>query len=80
MIYRETRGSQKFKSMCHHDIYPVIHLYSEDEDPEYKPLRMPFKDDLDDFTNSPLDEKEDTVEGEAEGKDFGVWVKSFQCL
>lgn len=41
---------------------------------------MPFKDDLDDFTNSPLDEKEDTVEGEAEGKDFGVWVKSFQYL
>lgn len=40
-------------------------LYSEDEDPEYKPLRMPFKDDLDDFTNSPLD---DTMEGEAEGK------------
>lgn len=54
--------------------------YSEDEDPEYKPLRMPFKDDLDDFTNSPLDEKEDTVEGEAEGKDCGVGVKSFQYL
>uniref|UniRef100_A0A8C2ZWA0 Chromodomain helicase DNA binding protein 7 n=1 Tax=Cyclopterus lumpus TaxID=8103 RepID=A0A8C2ZWA0_CYCLU len=32
-----------------------------DEDPEYKPLRMPFKDDMDDFTNSPLD---DNVEGE----------------
>lgn len=43
-------------------------LYSEDEDPEYKPLRMPFKDDIDDFTNSPLDDKEETVEGEAEGK------------
>ncbi|XP_010790283.1 chromodomain-helicase-DNA-binding protein 7-like [Notothenia coriiceps] len=37
----------------------------EDEDPEYKPLRMPFKDDMDDFTNSPLD---DTVEGDAEAK------------
>ncbi|KAK5859331.1 hypothetical protein PBY51_020894 [Eleginops maclovinus] len=37
----------------------------EDEDPEYKPLRMPFKDDMDDFTNSPLD---DTVEGDAEVK------------
>uniref|UniRef100_A0A3Q1BB71 Chromodomain helicase DNA binding protein 7 n=1 Tax=Amphiprion ocellaris TaxID=80972 RepID=A0A3Q1BB71_AMPOC len=34
----------------------------EDEDPEYKPLRMPFKDDLDDFTNSPLDDKDETVE------------------
>ncbi len=43
-------------------------LYSEDEDPEYKPLRMPFKDDMDDFTNSPLDDKDDTAEGEAEGK------------
>uniref|UniRef100_H3C7N9 Chromodomain helicase DNA binding protein 7 n=1 Tax=Tetraodon nigroviridis TaxID=99883 RepID=H3C7N9_TETNG len=35
----------------------------EDEDPEYKPLRMPFKDDLDDFTNSPLDE---ALEGDPE--------------
>uniref|UniRef100_A0A667YPA3 Chromodomain helicase DNA binding protein 7 n=1 Tax=Myripristis murdjan TaxID=586833 RepID=A0A667YPA3_9TELE len=40
----------------------------EDEDPEYKPLRMPFKDDLDDFTNSPLDEKDDNMEGDAEGR------------
>lgn len=45
-----------------------ISFFSEDEDPEYKPLRMPFKDDLDDFTNSPLDEKDETVEGDAEGK------------
>ncbi|KAF5888028.1 chromodomain-helicase-DNA-binding protein 7, partial [Clarias magur] len=36
----------------------------EDEDPEYKPLRMPFKDDLDDFTNSPLDDKEEVMEVE----------------
>uniref|UniRef100_A0A7N6APP1 DNA helicase n=1 Tax=Anabas testudineus TaxID=64144 RepID=A0A7N6APP1_ANATE len=43
----------------------------EDEDPEYKPLRMPFKDDLDDFTNSPLDDKDDTVEGETEGNSVG---------
>uniref|UniRef100_A0A7N6C214 DNA helicase n=1 Tax=Anabas testudineus TaxID=64144 RepID=A0A7N6C214_ANATE len=42
-----------------------------DEDPEYKPLRMPFKDDLDDFTNSPLDDKDDTVEGETEGNSVG---------
>lgn len=42
-------------------------FYSEDEDPEYKPLRMPFKDDMDDFTNSPLDEKEDAAECESEG-------------
>lgn len=33
---------------------------------------MPFKDDLDDFTNSPLDDKEDAVEGEAEGEDFSL--------
>lgn len=46
----------------------VSTLYSEDEDPEYKPLRMPFKDDIDDFTNSPLDDKDDTAEGETEGK------------
>lgn len=43
---------------------------SEDEDPEYKPLRMPFKDDLDDFTNSPLDEKDEHMEGDAEGQLF----------
>ncbi|MEQ2160663.1 hypothetical protein GOODEAATRI_001787 [Goodea atripinnis] len=29
---------------------------------------MPFKDDLDDFTNSPLDDKDDAVEGETEGE------------
>uniref|UniRef100_A0AAQ4NRQ4 Chromodomain helicase DNA binding protein 7 n=1 Tax=Gasterosteus aculeatus aculeatus TaxID=481459 RepID=A0AAQ4NRQ4_GASAC len=31
----------------------------EDEDPEYKPLRMPFKDEMEDFTNSPLDDKDE---------------------
>ncbi|XP_053543116.1 chromodomain-helicase-DNA-binding protein 7 isoform X3 [Ictalurus punctatus] len=36
----------------------------EDEDPEYKPLRMPFKDDMDDFTNSPLDDKEEMMDVE----------------
>lgn len=50
--------------------WTLFHLHSEDEDPEYKPLRMPFKDDLDDFTNSPLDDKEDAVEGEAEGENL----------
>uniref|UniRef100_A0AAY4AQT5 DNA helicase n=1 Tax=Denticeps clupeoides TaxID=299321 RepID=A0AAY4AQT5_9TELE len=34
----------------------------KDEDPEYKPLRMPFKDDMDDFTNSPLDDKEEAMD------------------
>lgn len=29
---------------------------------------MPFKDDLDDFTNSPLDDKDDVMEGESEGE------------
>lgn len=42
--------------------------HSEDEDPEYKPLRMPFKDEMEDFTNSPLDDKDEHVDGEAEGK------------
>uniref|UniRef100_A0A674EBD8 Chromodomain helicase DNA binding protein 7 n=1 Tax=Salmo trutta TaxID=8032 RepID=A0A674EBD8_SALTR len=32
----------------------------EDEDPEYKPLRMTFKDEMEDFANSPLDDKEET--------------------
>uniref|UniRef100_A0A8C7L0W9 Chromodomain helicase DNA binding protein 7 n=1 Tax=Oncorhynchus kisutch TaxID=8019 RepID=A0A8C7L0W9_ONCKI len=37
----------------------------EDEDPEYKPLRMTFKDEMEDFANSPLDDKDDTVEVES---------------
>uniref|UniRef100_A0A8C5B7V1 Chromodomain helicase DNA binding protein 7 n=1 Tax=Gadus morhua TaxID=8049 RepID=A0A8C5B7V1_GADMO len=28
----------------------------EEEDPEYKPLRMTFKDEMDEFTNSPLED------------------------
>uniref|UniRef100_A0A8C7VCF7 Chromodomain helicase DNA binding protein 7 n=1 Tax=Oncorhynchus mykiss TaxID=8022 RepID=A0A8C7VCF7_ONCMY len=32
----------------------------EDEDPEYKPLRMTFKDEMEDFANSPLDDKDET--------------------
>lgn len=54
--------------MCVRVLLPlsvVLLLRSEDEDPEYKPLRMPFKDDLDDFTNSPLDE---ALEGDPEGE------------
>ncbi|CAJ1071406.1 chromodomain-helicase-DNA-binding protein 7 [Xyrichtys novacula] len=38
----------------------------EDEDPEYKPLRMPFKDDMDDLTNSPMDDKDEMAECESE--------------
>ncbi|CAB1317634.1 unnamed protein product [Coregonus sp. 'balchen'] len=37
----------------------------EDEDPEYKPLRMPFKDEMEDFTNSPLEDKEEAVDVES---------------
>ncbi|XP_056276193.1 chromodomain-helicase-DNA-binding protein 7 isoform X2 [Pseudoliparis swirei] len=40
----------------------------EDEDPEYKPLRMPFKEEMDDFTNSPLDDKDNIVDADAEVK------------
>uniref|UniRef100_A0A8C7V5Y7 Chromodomain helicase DNA binding protein 7 n=1 Tax=Oncorhynchus mykiss TaxID=8022 RepID=A0A8C7V5Y7_ONCMY len=35
-------------------------LAQEDEDPEYKPLRMTFKDEMEDFANSPLDDKDET--------------------
>uniref|UniRef100_A0A8C5C3E7 Chromodomain helicase DNA binding protein 7 n=1 Tax=Gadus morhua TaxID=8049 RepID=A0A8C5C3E7_GADMO len=30
-----------------------------EEDPEYKPLRMTFKDEMDEFTNSPLEEPQE---------------------
>uniref|UniRef100_A0A8C7UXZ9 Chromodomain helicase DNA binding protein 7 n=1 Tax=Oncorhynchus mykiss TaxID=8022 RepID=A0A8C7UXZ9_ONCMY len=39
----------------------------EDEDPEYKPLRMTFKDEMEDFANSPLDDKDETVDIESAG-------------
>uniref|UniRef100_A0A672TRN9 Chromodomain helicase DNA binding protein 7 n=1 Tax=Strigops habroptila TaxID=2489341 RepID=A0A672TRN9_STRHB len=34
----------------------------EDEDPEYKPTRTPFKDEIDEFANSPPEDKEESVE------------------
>uniref|UniRef100_A0A8C7IV33 Chromodomain helicase DNA binding protein 7 n=1 Tax=Oncorhynchus kisutch TaxID=8019 RepID=A0A8C7IV33_ONCKI len=43
----------------------------EDEDPEYKPLRMPFKDEMDDFTNSPLDDKEEAMDVETGSRGAG---------
>uniref|UniRef100_A0A8C7L0A3 Chromodomain helicase DNA binding protein 7 n=1 Tax=Oncorhynchus kisutch TaxID=8019 RepID=A0A8C7L0A3_ONCKI len=43
-------------------------MADEDEDPEYKPLRMTFKDEMEDFANSPLDDKDDTVEVERAGR------------
>ncbi|XP_062936209.1 chromodomain-helicase-DNA-binding protein 7 isoform X1 [Cynocephalus volans] len=40
----------------------------EDEDPEYKPTRTPFKDEIDEFANSPPDDKEEPIEMHATGK------------
>lgn len=40
----------------------------EDEDPEYKPNRTPFKDEIDEFANSPMDEKEEVLELDLTGK------------
>ncbi|MGH0144173.1 UNVERIFIED_CONTAM: hypothetical protein FKN15_040425 [Acipenser sinensis] len=40
----------------------------EDEDPEYKPARMPFKDEMDEFANSPLDDKEESMDAENAGE------------
>uniref|UniRef100_A0A669QRP8 Chromodomain helicase DNA binding protein 7 n=1 Tax=Phasianus colchicus TaxID=9054 RepID=A0A669QRP8_PHACC len=34
----------------------------EDEDPEYKPTRTPFKDEIDEFANSPPEDKEESIE------------------
>ncbi|KAF4803194.1 Chromodomain-helicase-DNA-binding protein 8 [Turdus rufiventris] len=34
----------------------------EDEDPEYKPTRTPFKDEIDEFANSPPEDKEESLE------------------
>uniref|UniRef100_A0A8C7WLQ3 Chromodomain helicase DNA binding protein 7 n=1 Tax=Oncorhynchus mykiss TaxID=8022 RepID=A0A8C7WLQ3_ONCMY len=43
----------------------------EDEDPEYKPLRMTFKDEMEDFANSPLDDKDETVDIETGSRGAG---------
>uniref|UniRef100_A0A8C6IG92 Chromodomain-helicase-DNA-binding protein 7 n=1 Tax=Mus spicilegus TaxID=10103 RepID=A0A8C6IG92_MUSSI len=40
----------------------------EDEDPEYKPTRAPFKDEIDEFANSPAEDKEDSMEVHSSGK------------
>ncbi|KAM8787199.1 chromodomain-helicase-DNA-binding protein 7 isoform 3-T3 [Rhynchonycteris naso] len=40
----------------------------EDEDPEYKPTRTPFKDEIDEFANSPPEDKEDSMEIRTTGK------------
>ncbi|XP_057590494.1 chromodomain-helicase-DNA-binding protein 7 isoform X2 [Hippopotamus amphibius kiboko] len=40
----------------------------EDEDPEYKPTRTPFKDEIDEFANSPPEDKEDPMEIRGPGK------------
>ncbi|XP_023364030.1 chromodomain-helicase-DNA-binding protein 7 isoform X2 [Otolemur garnettii] len=40
----------------------------EDEDPEYKPTRTPFKDEIDEFANSPLEDKEESMEIHSTGK------------
>ncbi|XP_067568338.1 chromodomain-helicase-DNA-binding protein 7 [Pseudorca crassidens] len=40
----------------------------EDEDPEYKPTRTPFKDEIDEFANSPPEDKEEPMEIRGPGK------------
>ncbi|XP_078208639.1 chromodomain-helicase-DNA-binding protein 7 isoform X11 [Callithrix jacchus] len=40
----------------------------EDEDPEYKPTRTPFKDEIDEFANSPPEDKEESLEIHVTGK------------
>uniref|UniRef100_A0A8C0W658 DNA helicase n=1 Tax=Castor canadensis TaxID=51338 RepID=A0A8C0W658_CASCN len=40
----------------------------EDEDPEYKPTRTPFKDEIDEFANSPPEDKEESMDLHATGK------------
>ncbi|XP_066122284.1 chromodomain-helicase-DNA-binding protein 7 isoform X3 [Saccopteryx bilineata] len=40
----------------------------EDEDPEYKPTRTPFKDEIDEFASSPPEDKEDSMEIRTTGK------------
>uniref|UniRef100_A0A452IKB3 Chromodomain-helicase-DNA-binding protein 7 n=1 Tax=Gopherus agassizii TaxID=38772 RepID=A0A452IKB3_9SAUR len=42
----------------------------EDEDPEYKPTRIPFKDEIDEFANSPPEDKEESIESHTTSKGF----------
>ncbi|KAG8570771.1 hypothetical protein GDO81_011410 [Engystomops pustulosus] len=43
----------------------------EDEDPEYKPTRLQFKDDIDEYANSPLEDKEEIMDVDAQEKGEG---------
>uniref|UniRef100_A0A8C4VG83 Chromodomain-helicase-DNA-binding protein 7 n=1 Tax=Gopherus evgoodei TaxID=1825980 RepID=A0A8C4VG83_9SAUR len=45
-------------------------LDREDEDPEYKPTRIPFKDEIDEFANSPPEDKEESIESHTTSKGF----------
>ncbi|XP_074134854.1 chromodomain-helicase-DNA-binding protein 7 isoform X5 [Sminthopsis crassicaudata] len=48
----------------------------EDEDPEYKPTRIPFKDEIDEFANSPPEEKEESMEIHTTGNTTGKHSES----
>uniref|UniRef100_A0A8C8MKQ2 DNA helicase n=1 Tax=Oncorhynchus tshawytscha TaxID=74940 RepID=A0A8C8MKQ2_ONCTS len=48
-------------------------MADEDEDPEYKPLRMTFKDEMEDFANSPLDDKDETNVAGSRGAGSLYW-------
>ncbi|XP_032875675.1 chromodomain-helicase-DNA-binding protein 7 isoform X2 [Amblyraja radiata] len=44
------------------DVSDGVDFDREEEDPEYKPGRIPFKDEMDDFENSPQDDKEECMD------------------
>ncbi|XP_072110706.1 chromodomain-helicase-DNA-binding protein 7 isoform X2 [Mobula birostris] len=44
------------------DVSDGVDFDREEEDPEYKPGRIPFKDEMDEFENSPQDDKDECVD------------------
>ncbi|XP_069777518.1 chromodomain-helicase-DNA-binding protein 7 isoform X4 [Narcine bancroftii] len=44
------------------DVSDGVDFDREEEDPEYKPGRIPFKDEMDEFENSPQDDKEECMD------------------
>jgi len=52
----------------------------EDEDPEYKPTRTPFKDEIDEFANSPPEDKEESMEIRATGKAPSEPTEQSKCV
>uniref|UniRef100_A0A4W3JRE1 Chromodomain helicase DNA binding protein 7 n=1 Tax=Callorhinchus milii TaxID=7868 RepID=A0A4W3JRE1_CALMI len=52
----------------------------EDEDPEYKPGRIPFKDEMDEFERSPQEDKEEGKQSDQDGESDKLYWPNTSAL